>query len=232
MPRNDQITRQWHILRRLEAARSGLTIDEVAQGLPSELTRHPRTVRRDLDALAAANFPLVTERADAQVRWRLMDGFRNIPSLSLSPTEVMAPAFSRDLLAPLAGTEVHASLQSAMHKATAAIPPSAMTSVRQLEQAFSVGLGPHKSSTRHRDTMNTLTRAITQAQTVQMRYFSASRNATRRREIDPYCLRYVDGALYLTSKKLTSCLVPLLLRERGAVGGVRAERRRPCETVC
>jgi predicted DNA-binding transcriptional regulator YafY len=30
-----------------------------------------------------------------------------------------------------------------------------------------------------------------------MRYFSAGRNATSRREVDPYRLRYVDGGLYL-----------------------------------
>lgn len=30
-----------------------------------------------------------------------------------------------------------------------------------------------------------------------MRYFSAARNATNRREVDPYRLRYVDGGLYL-----------------------------------
>ncbi len=30
-----------------------------------------------------------------------------------------------------------------------------------------------------------------------MRYYSASRNATTRREVDPYHLRYVGGALYL-----------------------------------
>jgi predicted DNA-binding transcriptional regulator YafY len=30
-----------------------------------------------------------------------------------------------------------------------------------------------------------------------MRYYSASRNMTARREVDPYRLRYVDGGLYL-----------------------------------
>ena len=90
MPRNDQVTRQWHILRRLEAAKRGLTLEALLEELPDDLPKHARTIRRDLAALEAANFPLITEWVDGQMRWRLMEGFRNIPALGLSPTEVMA----------------------------------------------------------------------------------------------------------------------------------------------
>lgn len=197
MPRNDQVTRQWHILRQLEASRSGLTLDQLLKSLPPEYPKHPRTLRRDLYALEAAGFPLLNERVDGRVRWRLMDGFRNIPALGLSPTEVMALAFSRHLLTPLQGTEIQSSLDSAFRKATAMIPPPAMDYVHKLENTFSVGLGPHKQYRHHRATIDTLMHAITHKRTVQMRYYSASRDETRRREVAPYCLRYVDGALYL-----------------------------------
>ncbi|HSL05093.1 MAG TPA: hypothetical protein VK901_16310 [Nitrospiraceae bacterium] len=101
MPRNDQVTRQWHVLQRLEASKRGLTLDELLAGLPSDLARHPRTIRRDLEALEAAHFPLLSERVDGCVRWRLLDGFRNVPALGLSPTELMALAFSRRLCSSL-----------------------------------------------------------------------------------------------------------------------------------
>ena len=197
MPRNDQVTRQWHVLQRLEGSKRGLTLDELLTGLPSDLARHPRTIRRDLEALESARFPLLTERVDGHVRWRLLDGFRNIPALGLSPTELMALTFTRHLLIPLEGTEIKAALDSALQKATACIPPPAMELVRQLEQSFSVGLGPHKRYREHRLTIDLLTKAITRAHTIQMRYFSASRNAASRREVDPYRLRYVAGGLYL-----------------------------------
>lgn len=197
MPRNDQVTRQWHVLQRLEGSKRGLTLVELLATLPSDLAKHPRTLRRDLEALEAAHFPLLSERVDGCVRWRLLDGFRNVPALGLSPTELMALAFSRRLLLPLEGTEIKASLDSALQKAMARIPPPAMELVRQLEQSFSVGLGPHKRYREHRLTIDLLTKAITRARTVQMRYFSASRNAASRREIDPYRLRYVAGGLYL-----------------------------------
>ena len=197
MPRNDQVTRQWHVLQRLEASKRGLTLDELLAALPLDLARHPRTIRRDLEALEAAHFPLLTERIEGCVRWRLLDGFQNVPALSLSPTELMALTLTRHLLLPLEGTEIKAALDSALQKAMARIPPPAMELVRQLEQSFSVGLGPHKRYREHRLTIDCLTKAITRARTVQMRYFSASRNAASRREVDPYRLRYVAGGLYL-----------------------------------
>ena len=197
MPRNDQVTRQWHILQRLDTSRRGLTLVELLAALPPDLAKHPRTIRRDLEALEAAHFPLLSERSDGQVRWRLMDGFHQIPALALSPTELMALTFTRRLLMPLEGTAIKASLDSALQKAEARIPPPAVELLHQLERSFSVGLGPHKRYRDHRVTIEKLTHAITHARTVQMRYYSASRDAHTRREVDPYRLRYVDGALYL-----------------------------------
>ncbi len=196
MSRNDQVTRQWHLLRRLESPR-GLTLQELAGGLPDDYPKHLRTIRRDLEALEAAGFPLVTERAGGRTRWRLLDGYRRIPALTFSATELMALTLSRRLFKPLEGTQVQAALDSAMSKAAAALPPAGLTYVRQLEDLFSVGLGPHKTYREHRETIDQLTRAIAERRTVQMRYYTASRNTTTRREVDPYSLRYVSGALYL-----------------------------------
>jgi predicted DNA-binding transcriptional regulator YafY len=197
MPRNDQVTRQWHLLQRLSGARQGLTLAQLVEAIPVDLTRHPRTVRRDLAALEASHFPLLTERVDGEVRWRLLDGFKNIPALRLSPTELMALGFTQQLLVPLQGTLIAASLNTALAKISAAIPSGATEYLQRLDQWFSVGLGPHKNYRHHRETIDILSQAIAHRHTVQMRYFSAGRNVTTRREVDPYRLRYVDGGLYL-----------------------------------
>jgi predicted DNA-binding transcriptional regulator YafY len=196
MPRNDQVTRQWHLLRKLESPR-GSTLQELAESLPDDFPKHLRTIRRDMAALEGAGFPLVTERVDGRVRWKLMEGFRRIPALAFSPTELMALMFSRDLLKPLEGTQIKGALDSAMNKAAAALPPQGQSYVRQMRGLFSIGLGPHKAYRHHRDTIDRITQAISQLRTLQMRYYSASRNTTTRREVDPYRLRYAAGALYL-----------------------------------
>ena len=198
MPRNDQVTRQWHLLRTLEASREGVTLQGLANGLPRDFSRHPRTIRRDLEALEAAGFPLLTQKVDGRgVVWKLLEGFRRVPALALSTTELMALTFSRGLLKPLEGTQLHAALDSALGKAASALPAPGHTYLQQLEGVLAIGVGPHVSYRTHRETIDKLTEAISRGRSVQMRYFSASRNATTRREVDPYRLWYANGALYL-----------------------------------
>jgi len=196
LSRNDQVTRQWHLLRQLESPRSA-TLQELARGLPDDYRKHLRTLRRDLEALEASGFPLFTERVNGRTRWKLMEGYRHIPALTFSPTELMALTFSRHLLKPLEGTQIQASLDSALNKAAAALPSQGLAYVREMDDLFSIGLGPHKTYKHHRDTINRLTRGIAQGRTVQMRYYSASRQKTTRREVDPYRLWYAAGGLYL-----------------------------------
>jgi predicted DNA-binding transcriptional regulator YafY len=196
MPRNDQVTRQWHLLRLLESSR-GVTLDEITDRLPADSLRHSRTLRRDLEALEAAGFPILSERVDGRVRWRLIDGFRQVPALAFSPTELMALVMSRSLLKPLEGTQVQTALDSALNKASTVLPSASHEYIRQVQGVFAVGLGPHKTYRQHRETIDRLTRAIDKQRTVQVRYFSASRVRTTRREIDPYRLWYASGGLYL-----------------------------------
>ena len=66
MARNDQVTRQWLLLQKLESTR-GATLEELACYLPEDLGRHLRTIRRDLEALEV-RFPLIVERVSGQTR--------------------------------------------------------------------------------------------------------------------------------------------------------------------
>ena len=183
MPRNTQVTRQWLLLQKLESS-AGMTLQQLMDGLPEDYPKNLRTIRRDLEALEIVGVPLVTERFDGQTRWKLMDGFRHIPALGFSPTELMSLVFSRNLLKPLEGTEIQCSLNSALNKMAAALPPQGHEYVRAIEKVFSVGLGPHKSYQRHQGTIDVITRAIDKARTAQFRYYSASRNTTMQRRED------------------------------------------------
>jgi len=196
MPRNDQLIRQYHLLRKLESPR-GKTIQELAQALPRDYARHERTIRRDLEALEASGYPLITEKIHGHVRWRFMDGYRNRPTLGFSPSERMALRLTQHLLAPLEGTPIQTSLQSALSKAEAGVPTQEGKAPHELTSVFAFKVGSHKSYRDHRPTIDTLARATSKLHTVQMRYFSAARNQTTRREVSPYRLWYTNGALYL-----------------------------------
>jgi predicted DNA-binding transcriptional regulator YafY len=194
--RNNQVIRQWHLLRRLEGS-AALSLQELAAGLPDDVPRHLRTVRRDLEALETVGFPLTTDQVNGQTRWKLLDGFRRLPALGFAPSELMALIFSRDLLKPLQGTYIHGALDSALTKASAALPPSGLDFVRQMREFLSVRFGPHKTYRAHREIVDRVTRATADRRTVQIRYLSASSGKTGRREVDPYHLWYAAGGLYL-----------------------------------
>jgi predicted DNA-binding transcriptional regulator YafY len=133
MPRNDQVSRQWYLLRQLEASR-GATLRELVDSLPGDFPKNPRTIRRDLEALETVGFPITTDEFNGQTRWKLLEGFRNIPALGFSATELMALLFSRNLLKPLEGTEIQASLSSALNKVATALPPESHEYVRAMEK--------------------------------------------------------------------------------------------------
>lgn len=69
MARNRQIVRQWETLRAI-SSRRGLTIE----ALSLDFGVSTRTVRRDLEALQEAGFPLVDEVVEDSglKQWRLM----------------------------------------------------------------------------------------------------------------------------------------------------------------
>ena len=92
MPRNAEVIRQWTILREIERARAaGVTIDELA--VLCRVTT--RTIRRDLQALEEAGFPLFDDkgRDDGKTRW-LVNGqaFKGV-STGLTVSELCALHF-------------------------------------------------------------------------------------------------------------------------------------------
>lgn len=183
-------------MRHLESSK-GATLSQLLDVIPDNFPKNSRTVRRDLEALESAGIPVIAERRNGQTRWRLMEGFNNIPALGFSATEVMALLLGRNLMKPLEGTEIAEALNSALSKAAAALPPQGHQYVRAMEQIFSVGLGSHKMYSEHRATINLISQAIDKRRTAQMRYYSASRQGNTRRDVDPYFLRFAGGGLYM-----------------------------------
>jgi predicted DNA-binding transcriptional regulator YafY len=194
--RYDQTTRQLFLLARIESSRFGVTLQELVESIPEDYSRNPRTVRRDLEAMEL-HYPVYATRQNSRTVWKLVEGYQSVPQLRFSQTELMALVFSRDLLKPLDGTPVKKYLDSALNKATAALPAEAISHIQKLSNYFSVGISSHKNYRQYRETIERLTRAIEQKRTVEMRYYSASRNKTGRRAVDPYRIWYVAGALYL-----------------------------------
>src|SRR3990167_2112855 len=112
MPRNAEVIRQWSILRDLESSRR-LTIGDLAErtGVTT------RTIRRDLEALQAAGFPLYDEVHDNKRYWTLeQKAFKRLDDTGFTLAELSALYFSRTLVECRAATPFQADVRNAFDK--------------------------------------------------------------------------------------------------------------------
>jgi predicted DNA-binding transcriptional regulator YafY len=192
MVRGNQLTRQWALVRLL-SGRSGRTLSQ----LQAELGVGKRTVQRDIAVLESAGFPVISEARNGTVWWHFMEGFHAETPVSLTLSEQMALYFSKGLLKPLQGTPIYESLDSALQKIGAALPPQSFQFLRGLDQAVSVRTVGFKDYSRSRDVLNVLVRCVRHKFTARINHRTPQFEEGIEREVDPYRLWYVDNGVYL-----------------------------------
>ncbi len=194
MARGDQLTRQWTLVRLL-ASRYGRTLAQ----LQAELDVGKRTAQRDIAVLEIAGFPITSEQRNGTVFWHFMEGFRAEAPVSLTLTEQMALYFSKGLLRPLQGSPIYESLESALQKIGAALPPQSFQFLRGLDQAISVQTTGFKDYSRSKDVITVLTRSVLHKFTTRINHRTAQFEKGIDREVDPYRLWYVNNGIYLVA---------------------------------
>jgi len=190
--RGDQLARQWQLIQRLAKSRGGAGLDELARDL--DCVR--RTIYRDLDALMYAGFPVVSEKRDGRVFYRFVDSFR-LGDVPFTPDELLALAFSADLLQTLEGTVFHDSIQSAMAKIRAGLGPELSGYLKRLADTFRVLPGPHKHYAESSETIRALNKSVLAQHTVEITYRTGRSNEESHRKLDPYRMWYRNGGLYV-----------------------------------
>jgi predicted DNA-binding transcriptional regulator YafY len=190
--RGDQLARQWLLIQRLARSRAGAGLEELAE----ELGCVRRTVYRDLDALMYAGFPVTSEKRDGKAYYRFLDSFE-MGQVPFTPDELLALAFSEDLLGTLEGTVFHDSIRAALTKIRAGLGPELSNYLERLSDGFRVLPGPHKRYEAFRDTIRTLNEGVLENGTVEIRYRTGRTGEEATRRIDPYKVWYHAGALYV-----------------------------------
>jgi predicted DNA-binding transcriptional regulator YafY len=201
VPRNAEVIRQWTILREIERARtSGVTIDELA----SLCDVTTRTIRRDLQALEEAGFPIYDDRShdDGRTRW-MMNGqaFKGL-SAGLTLSELCALHFSRTLLEALAGTPFKDELEGAFDKLGASLTPHMRQFLDQLPHVISskpdpLRRRPGEAATRQPQIVGRALDATLHHRQATLTYHSRSSERTKNYLVHPYRLAYAQGGLYL-----------------------------------
>jgi predicted DNA-binding transcriptional regulator YafY len=195
--RNAEVIRQWSILRDLESSRRA-TIDDLAQRTGVST----RTIRRDLEALQAAGFPLYDELHDGKKYWTLEQrAFRRLDDTGFTLAELTALYFSRSLVECLAATPFQRDVKSAFDKLAAALTPGMRQFLDRLPlviQAKGEGRGVQQSAPQDARVARVL-EATLHHRRVVMRYHSFSSNREKEYLLEPYRLVFAQGGLYLVA---------------------------------
>ena len=197
MERHTEIVRQWRILLALEGKSRGLTLAEAQQVAGEGVS--DRTIRRDLDALTQAGFPIETGKRDGKTVFSLnRDVFRGVAVAGFSLSELCALYLSRTVLTAVTGSPFHDSLASAFDKLYEALPAPLWKFIESLPDALAAkdhGSRPHTAGSAK--FMDTLMSAILGRRRVRMRYHSFSSQKIKEYIVEPYRLAYAQGGLYL-----------------------------------
>jgi predicted DNA-binding transcriptional regulator YafY len=196
MERHTEIVRQWRLLLALEGRARGLTLGELQEAAGDGVS--DRTIRRDVNALAQAGFPIETARVEGRTRYTLnRDVFGGLAAAGFSLSELCALYLSRTLLAALAGGPFHDSLTSAFDKLADALPPPLWRFVDQLPQALAAKAPVARAQTAAPRHVDALMKAILAHRRVRMRYHSFASREVKDYVVEPYRVAYAQGTLYL-----------------------------------
>ena len=194
MPRNQEVIRQWSILRDLEASRR-LTIDDLAQrtGVTT------RTIRRDLEALQTAGFPLYDEVHDGKKYWTLEHrAFKRLDETGFTLAELSALYFSRTLVECLAATPFQGDVRSAFDKLAGALTPGMRQFLDRLPLVMQAKPEPGARATGAQSKqVGQLLEATLQHRRVAIRYHSFSSDREKDYLVEPYRLVFAQGGLYV-----------------------------------
>lgn len=196
MPRNAEVIRQWTILRELEASRR-LTIDEMA----ARTGVTTRTIRRDLEALQSAGFPLYDETHDGRKYWLLeQKAFKRLDATGFTFAELSALYFSRTLVECLAATPFRRDVASAFERLAAALTPGMRQFLDRLPLVIQTKAEPGAHpATASGTVLGRLLDATLQHRRAVMRYHSLSSDREKSYVVEPSRVVFAHGALYLVA---------------------------------
>jgi len=232
MPRNTEVVRQWTILREIETARgTGVTIDDLAS-LCGVTTR---TIRRDLQALEEAGFPLYDDRShdDGRTRWHINgQAFKGLAA-GLTLAELCALYFSRTLLESLSGTPFRDNVERAFEKLATALTPHMRQFLDQLPRVIATKADPmrKRDDPRQQQIISRALEATLHLRQAVIVYHSKASDRTKTYLVHPYRLAHALGGLYLLAYVPEYGEVRTFAIERVHELSLREERFTPIEEL-
>jgi predicted DNA-binding transcriptional regulator YafY len=193
--RNAEVIRQWKILKTIEAGRYTTAPDMAKEHGVTE-----RTIRRDIEALQEAGFPLYDDRIDGRKVWRLVEGHKQRLTQSFTLAELSALYFSRNLLSFLGGAPFAQDLESAFAKIKEALPARSLPYLARIQELFSARPEPWKDYSKKADVIAALIDATLHQRKALIEYYSFASRRKKAYTLHPYRIVYHHGGLYLYAR--------------------------------
>jgi predicted DNA-binding transcriptional regulator YafY len=226
MARNTALIRQWEILRAIDGARNGIGIGKLA----AERGVCQRTIRRDLEALCRAGFPLYDDKVTGTSMWKLgARPFGRLEETGLSITEMSALYFSRTMFDALTGTPLSGDAERAFMKIEKALPIASRKFLDQLPRTLKAKADGRKKQHERtlRDILARTLDATLLHRRATMRYASASSKRTKDYTIEPQRIVYAHGGIYLMAWVLEYEQIRTFAAERIETFGLMDETFEP-----
>jgi len=164
--------------------------------LASSLEVSTRTIQRDLEFLR--------DMLCAPMEYsRLKNGYYytspfEMPHLNLTEGEQVALFLGQKLLLQCAGTPLEEPIRNAFTKICLCFPQGVSVDMDSLGQIISFNVQPLRGDEQNlASTYHLLAQAIEDKRSLNIHYYTVSRNELTIRKVDPYHLRYFQGAWYL-----------------------------------
>jgi predicted DNA-binding transcriptional regulator YafY len=197
--RNVELVRQWEVLRTIDARRNGVSIAELADAQ----NVHQRTIRRDIDALCRAGFPLFDDSSDGVPVWKLSGHpFRSLEQIGLGIAELAAIYFGHAVLAVSTSGTFENDGEQALMKLERTVPQASrrlMNGFPRVLTAKHTGRKTFGDGRKAREIAGRAIDAILRRRCATMRYASRSSGRTSLYAVEPQRLSCADGGVYLSA---------------------------------
>jgi len=191
--RGDQLSRQWRVIRQIEASKTGLTAAEIADLGGVSL----RTAYRDLDDLQYAGFPLYTDKGGSGQRWKFIESYNSNLPVPFTYTELMSLHLSRDLFKVFKGTIFSEALASLFDKILATLSPDTLAYLDKIQSVFHMGIRPYKDYARFRELIAQVNQAALDRRCIEIAYQSLKEDTATVRKVHPYKIWFYEGTIYI-----------------------------------
>ena len=191
------------------AARS-LTVNELAEEF--EITR--RQVYRDLTHLEAEGHPLVQRTDLGEATWQLPLGYKGLPPIAVSPSELMSLHVARAHLSYLAGTPFLEDLDNVIKKIQAGLPAKTTNHLERIIEASMQVARPTRSYGAHKPVLEVLRRALLLQRRVTLHHRTPGYDKPVAHTVDPYVLLLYQHGLYIVGQSHRADSIRLFAVER------------------